>query len=250
MDAGLEGDATTAVASEFTETLGTLKERGSTILLVGPPDYRATAVGCRRLLGDELLTERERLFVLTDTAPDDHPGVSLGKHGDPADSGIVRYHTEARSVAAAAPTAGPAEPAGPSGPDAEGFAARVPTSDVSADLDRLADEVSAEMDRLDARTGGLDAGELRVCIDDLGDMLSQEGGEAVNDFLHEVRANVLERDAMCHAHLSTDVPDAPLDAVGDAFDAIVEVDYDGDAGHPKQRWHVPEAGLSTGWLAL
>ncbi|WP_435095857.1 DUF7504 family protein [Halarchaeum sp. P4] len=242
MGAEMEGDTTEGV-SAFTDRLGALKRDGCMLLLVTPPDHDAAAAACRRMLGDELLTERERLFVLTESDASDHPGTSLGKHGDPADTGVLRYHTEARSVTADSSMGS----GGPSGPDTDSFAARVPSADIRGGLDALADGVEDEIGRLDARAGGLDPGELRVCVDTLDDLLAHDGTEAVHEFLHDVRDVVLAHDGMCHAHLSADVHAAPIDELGDAFDAVVEVDYDGRA---KQRWHVPDLGFSTGWLAL
>lgn len=221
-----------ASPATFGEALDQLKSRGCLILVVGPVCGDAKYAGCRRLLGDELTETRRRLFVTTDTDVGAHPGAKATcSHSSPADSRAVTYRTTARGATATAnnPTM------------------LAENETVDGDLDELLAATDDAITALDEHADGLAPAELRVCLDDLDAMIANDDDIDVVEFVRELRRHVLDVNGMCHAHLSRDIPGAPIDALVRYFDAIVEVDADVDY---RQRWRIRHTGITTDWLEL
>ncbi|MFC7165834.1 DUF7504 family protein [Halospeciosus flavus] len=220
-------------AEAFSDALDDLKAQGSTLLLLGPVGGDAMYAGCRRLLGDELVEDRRRLFVMTDGQIEHHQGAKATcKYQPPADAHAINYRTQARSVASATAT----------------DHTDIPAETVEGGLDELYDRIEAAVERLDDRADGLEPGELRLCLDSVDSLLAHENDEDVFEFLDRVEALVDQYNGMAHVHLPLDFGSAPVDQFADAFDAIVEVEA-GDNAY-RQRWHLQDLGLSTGWLKL
>lgn len=217
----------------FAEALDQLKERGCLVLVVGTVGDDAKYAGCRRLLGDELSETRRRLFITTDTDLAYHPGAKATcGHSSPADSRSITYQTAARNGATTATS---------------GDTMLVENETVDGSLDDLVAATDTAISSLDSQANGLDPGELRICVDDLDTMIANDDDIDVVQFVRDLRKRVLDSNGMCHAHLSRNVPGAPVDALVRYFDAILEVD---STNTPRQRWHVRHAGITTDWLEL
>lgn len=223
---------TTASPATFAEALGQLKERGCLVLVVGAVGDDAKYVGCRRLLGDELSRPRRRLFLTTDSDIDKHPGAKATcGHGDPDDSRAITYRTAARTATSLE----------------SDQSMRVQTDVVDDGIDTLTEVTSSAIADLETRAGGFDAGELRVCIDDLETIIANDDDVEVVEFISTLRDRVLESNGLAHAHITRTAPGIPVDAILPYFDAILEVDSRDEC---RQRWHVRDAGITTEWLEL
>ena len=109
------------------------------------------------------------------------------------------------------------------------------------DLDTVADELLERIDRLD----GLDPGELRVCLGDIG-VLESDGAGDLTAVLRRVTERIREVSGMGHAHL----PDtSPLRAEVEPLFAVT-VETRPVPGGRQQRWLLHEAGLDSGWLPV
>lgn len=211
--------------SAFAQALGDLKRRGSNLLLVGTPSPEPHAAACERLLGDDSVRSRQRLFVVTDGTYERTTACEGA-----VDERVITHATSTRSAAAA--TAGPTTPAGQR--DATG-----------PDLGDLAAAIDGEIDALEAE---LEPGELRLCFDSLTPILEEhDRGEAVR-FLHALGNRVRATQGMAHYHLPADRDVDAVRAVEPAFDAVIELRATCDG--PEQRWHILEEDLDSGWLQL
>ncbi|WP_336037675.1 DUF7504 family protein [Halobacterium yunchengense] len=213
----------------FTDALADLERDGCVLLVLESADDDASHAGCRRLLGDDPAVDRRRLFVSTDGTGQGHPGVRATDRAS-GDRRVVGYRTAARGAVAAAGTGDP----------------DVPTTTVRGDLETLAATVESEVDALAPRDG-YDAGQLRVCVDALGELLAADDLLSVLEFTKSLRAAVTDADGIAHVHVGTHVPGIAVEGVLSQFDAVVEVAGDDD---PRQRWHLPDESLSTRWLEL
>lgn len=211
----------------FASALDELKQEGALLLVLESAGSDASSAGCRRMLGDDVAADRRRLFVLTDTDSRAHHGVRAV--GGDTDQRAVAYRTAARSAVAT------------SGTDTT-----IPTTTVDAGLDALADRVKAEVEAL-APPDGYDAGQLRVCLDALDELIANDDLIDVLEFAKSLRRVARERSAIAHVHVGDHVPAIAVEGVLPQFDAVVEVADDDD---PRQRWHLPDESLSTRWLEL
>lgn len=209
----------------FTAALDDLKSEGCLLLVLEVDSDDASDAGCRRMLGSVVPDDRRRLFVLGDT--DGHAHSEASANG--TDQRALVYRTQARTAAASS-----------------GTAASNPPGTVTTDLDALGDALEDEVDAL-APTGGYDSGQLRVCVDTLGDFLDEDDLVATLEFVKTLRTVVHDADGIAHVHVDQQVPPIAVEGLLPQFDAVVEVaDDDG----PRQRWHLPEESLSTAWLEL
>lgn len=222
MSDGSQGAGWTDDPATFTSALDDLKSEGCLLLVLEVDSDEATDAGCRRMLGSDVLDDRRRLFVLGDTA-----GHDVSTNG-PEQRALV-YRTAARSATAAAPSS-------PSNP----------SDTVSADLDALGDALEDEVEAL-APADGYEPGQLRICVDTLGDFLDEDDLVATLEFVKTLRAAVHDADGIAHVHVDQQVPAIAVEGLLPQFDAVVEVADDDD---PRQRWHLPEESLSTAWLEL
>ena len=196
----------------FAGELEALKGRGCIVLLVGPG---AGTIRCGDLLGDD---DRDRTRLVVDTRHD--------LEGDPGEDPYV-VHAGSSDVRSASASATPGEASLPETPG----------------LDVIAGELVDRIDSLDA--GELEPGELRMCLGDLGSLLSDRSGDPVA-FVETVGGRIRESSGMGHAHL----PDtSPLRAtIEPLFDVTVEIRPVPEGR--QQRWLLHEADLDSGWIAV
>ena len=197
----------------FAGELETLKRRGCTLLVVGPD---AGMARCESLLGDD---DRDRERLVVDTRDDPHPETGSASPFVHAGVGDVR--------AASAASASHAEASLPG----------------ATDLDAVAGELIDRIDRLEA--GGLEPGELRVCLGDLG-VLAPNGSDSLSGFLETVTDRIREAAGMGHAHLSDT---SPLRATIEPLFAVT-VEVRPVPGGRQQRWLLHEVGLDSGWIPI
>lgn len=118
-------------------------------------------------------------------------------------------------------------------------------------LDRLAAEIEAAVDDYETAARGLDPAQLRVAVDTLGPLFDQHDPDAVADWLDSVHRLVVEHDGMAHFLLAEPYSSERVTRLEPEFDAVVEVRTHNDPGHVgKERWHVPELDVTTGWALL
>lgn len=229
---GFASTAADASPKTFAEALDRLKHRGCLVLVVGQVGDEAKYLGCRRLLGDALLETRRRLFLTTDSDIATHPGAKATcGHMAPEDSHAIPYQTTARSAASTTETP----------------TMSIQSESVDGSLDDFLKATRSAISRLESRADGFDPSELRVCVDDLDALIAHDDDVDIVEFVRDLREVVLESNGLCHAHLSRDVPGAPIDAIIRYFDAVVEVDSSDEC---RQRWHIRHSGITTSWLEL
>lgn len=203
--------AVDTVPGAFSRELEALKDRGCTLLVVGPD---AGMSRCETLLGDD---DRNRTRLVVDT------------HNGPSPD------TDSRVVSAATSDVRSATPASSTTGD-------VPSSGAT-DLDAAVDELLDRIDRLDAHT--LEPGQLRVCLGDL-DVLAPDRTTDVTAALSPVTERIREESGMGHAHLSDT---SPLRARIEPLFAVT-IEIRPVPGGRQQRWLLHEAGLDSGWLPV
>ncbi|NHN40199.1 hypothetical protein G9C85_00930 [Halorubellus sp. JP-L1] len=216
-------------STAFAQTLSSLKQEGSNILLVGRTSGSAHQAACERLLGDgeEL---RRRVYVYT--AENEACGFTATAPG-PDDSACIVAQETADG-------------------DDDGMHDAVPSSiertvvgnQLLASLGaETIDAVAAYDDEFD-----LAPAELRLCFDSVTPLLRDHKSENVFRLLHMVTSRVREVDGMGHFHLPLGRDSDYVHLLEPLFDAIVEV-RDGDDGL-QQRWDLRDRGADTGWIEL
>lgn len=214
-------------STAFAQTLSSLKEKGSNILLVGRTSGEAHRAACERLLGDGN-DPRRRLYVYTaenescgfaPTAPsaDDHARI------------VAQSTADGDDVNEAAPSA---------------IERTVVDSQLLAPLGTEVIDVLAEYDE----EYELEPAELRLCFDSVTPLLREHKSENVFRLLHMVTSRVREVDGMGHFHLPLGRDSDYVHLLEPLFDAIVEVRQTDDG--LEQRWDLRDRDTDTGWVDL
>lgn len=223
---GPAGDDTT-----FASALDRLKREGCAILIVGASANEAHEAVCRRLLGDDLADDRHRLFV-TDTS------ATYRGHG-----GACIDHDPAARIIDYDGTVTPESPS-PSGSSAPG-----PTgSDRSTSLRSLGIDVVETIEGVRTESDGLEAGELRVCVDSVVSLLTEHDTESVFKLLHIVTTSITRVDGMGHFHLPVSSDHDAVNLLTPLFDAVIEVRV--RDGRIQQRWELRDYDVESDWLEL
>lgn len=216
-----------AAPDDFADALDDLKSSGCMLLVVESSGDDASTAGCDRMLGATEYEDRRRLFVQTDAAASSRLAAA-GRDPD-TEERVVRYETTARGAVAADEGTAP-----------ESSAA------TATDLASLADDAEDGVGDLAPGTG-FSPGQLRVCVDAVGDMFADADTAAVVNFVDRLGDLVTDHDGMGHVHVDRHVPSIAAEALLPQFDAVVEL-ADDDA--PRHRWHIPAESMSTEWLEL
>lgn len=207
----------------FADTLDDLKSTGCMLLVLESAGGTTGRTGCDRMLGETSVEDRRHLFVRTDTAETPHV-----ESVDSTKQQTVVYGTGARTTATAAT------------PAAER------STSVTGGVDALVAAADDEVDGL-APPGGFEPGQLRVCVDGVGELIADTDLAAVLSFVERMRATVTGSNGIGHVHVDGSVPATAIEGLLQQFDAVVEVRENEE---PRQRWHLPDESVSTEWLDL
>lgn len=197
----------------FVRALDSLKDGGSTVLVVGEDARGAHEGVCRRLLGDE---HRSRYRVFVSIEADSRPHVES----------VVAVEGSVRSIDYA---------------DLEAESSEEPLSALSLELIEAIDDIDDEAD-------GLEPGELRVCVDSVRPLLGTHSTEQVFRALHAITARIKGANGIGHVHLPVEPDHEGVSVLDPLFDATVEVRTKGtDHQH---RWRLRDEDASSGWLPV
>ncbi|WP_411963186.1 hypothetical protein [Haloferax sp. YSMS24] len=229
------GDTDTSAAedtSTFQLRLDDLKRRGSSLLVVGSVPNELYSRASRQMLGAP--TEpRRRLTVMNESASLDsrlHPSIRRS----PEWTRVIRYQTLERSAAAASAGGTPIQSA---------YERRV-----NGGLGRLGSEISKDIENFDSLANGMSPAELRVAFDALPSLLANYERKEVFRFLHAMTAHVRAQKGMVHVWSPGERTDEVNRMLAPLFDAVVELDVDGQ--NARQRWHLRDIDVSSGWFPL
>ena len=227
----------------FAQALESLKQEGANILLVGPGAKAAHERVCCRLLGELSDQPRYRLIVTASettyrghscTAAETGPETHVLEIDPPAD-GESSAATDSTDPTAENRCETAAE---------EMHLTHAPDVSLSALGSAVFDAVS----EIDAGCGGLEAAELRVCVDSLVPFLNEYQTEAVFRLLHMTTASVKQVSGIGHFHLPLDVDHDAVNLLEPLFDATVEVRIR-DGGY-EQRWCLRDSNGPSEWLEI
>ena len=213
-------------AERLREELGSLRESGCTMLVVGDVPGEVSRRACADFCGGP---EHELVAVQTGGGcACDHEALTESP------THTVRWADHARGTAA---TDGAVQFAG-----GEGRAGTV------TEVETLAELGAATVTAVDRVATDTEPGELRVCVDSLGPLVEASSERSAFKLLHQLNAAVREARGLGHVHLPM-VRDAERVTVLSAlFDVTVELDLFG--GEPRQRWYLHEAGIVSDWLPI
>ncbi|WP_049917724.1 DUF7504 family protein [Haloferax denitrificans] len=232
------GDADTAVTddtSTFQLGLDDLKRRGSALLVVGSVPTELYSRASKQMLGapDE---PRRRLLVLNDSTPlDDRLDVDIQRTTEW--TRVVRYGSLERS-AAASPSPSTAVPS----------AVDACERRVGGGLGQLGAALANDVTEFDTLAGGLSPAELRVAFDCLPSLLSRYDRDHVFRFLHVMTTHIRSRNGMVHVWSPGEREGEVNRLFEPLFDAVVELDVEGSEA--RQRWHLRQKDVSSGWFPL
>ena len=232
--------------THFADTLGSLKQRGSALLVVGAVPEEMYVRASRQMMGDpNAANPRRRLLVGTDFTPE-RAAERLRDTGPfaPEFARVVTHESDARSATAV--SASGEAVASPSGPGAERPSAAPRIHGVGGSFAEVGKTFSEVVSQFDVAAGGLGPAELRVAFDCLPTFLSRFDAAAVFEFVHIVTNHVRLYDGMAHFRLGRDRDDRTVLTFQSLFDAVIELRVDGD--DLMQRWHVPGDDFVSEWL--
>lgn len=234
---GSEGDA----GADFADRLRTLREEGCNLLVVGDAPRRLFTRASASLLGgsDE---RRYRLLAATDASRR-----SVVERLPDPDATPEPFEEITRVVNHAAPPRSITDDRSSELPG--GSETRVVDPQLAGLQAQLADAMAA----FDRRAGGLRPSELRVGLDSLGPLVDHYGEGVVRQCLRVVTGYVTDYDGMGHYVLARPYDSDCARSLAGEFDAVVEiraVDAGDDGPAAEERWHVPDRGLTTDWMAL
>ncbi len=210
-------------------TLAPLKRAGSTILVVGDVPERIVERASATLLGDPAVNRRALFGFYGRNASSADRRLEIA--GFPAEQSVVLDGGEATRSATAA-TQRPLD----TGP---------PVERIGDDFESLCDAMT---DRIASFDDGVDAADVRVCVDTIEPVVAGDGPDDVVDVLEPFCAAVRDASAITHVVLQRASDDRAVRSLEPLFDAVIEL-RPGN-GSPEQRWRLPETGYDTGWFAL
>lgn len=235
---GIELGGGVPKSATFAQALGTLKQKGSNILLVGSGASEAHGATCHRLLGDTTDHERSRyrLFVVTERPCCSNEPEGKRAHGD-GQGDDADENSTTRVVTRSADDRERTE------------ANSAIESVVGAELlSPLGSEIIETVNEFDEAANGLEPSELRVCVDSLVPLLTEHNSENVFRLLHVLTLRIRQANGMGHFHLPIGADHDAVNLLEPLFDAVVEVrSHD---GVPEQRWHLRDQRTTSDWMQL
>ncbi|WP_435152174.1 DUF7504 family protein [Haladaptatus sp. DFWS20] len=220
-------------AHAFREHLGSLRQRGSNLLVTGEVSQSVTNRASRTLFGDDA-TERKRILALTDTGVDtvtDHFPDDI--EYDEASLRLIDCGNKRRAV-----------------PRSETVVDRdLPPLDEQGGLRELREEIITAIGFYEDAVGGGAPAQIRLCVDSLNYLVDEYELVAVKRFVRSIGALIKGVRGMAHFHLSMPDDMAIVQELSPLFDARIELRH--RAGRdPDNRWHVPELEMTTAWVDL
>lgn len=214
-------------SAEFAAALSRLKQRGSTLLVVGNVAPEVHHLACQHFMGDPSM-HRQRLYVTTDgSGSDARSAVTDGSyHRDH----VVEYVTQFRSAAEC--------PAG--GSDSRGVSHTTVTTPSA-----LVAQIIGTIRSIERAAEPLASGELRVCIDSLSTFIESNDRDVSLRLVRYTTIATQRRNGMVHIHL----PIARNSELATLFEPLVDaiVELRVTNGTPQQRWHLTEPSMTSDW---
>ncbi|MFB6157070.1 MAG: hypothetical protein ABEJ34_04430 [Haloferacaceae archaeon] len=216
--------------TDLDAALSELKRRGSATLVVGSIPHDAYVRVSRRMLGTDAAARRRLLVVPESDCEAAVDRLRNAGSTDPERAQVVACDGTSRSAAA--------------GAACDAGSPRVRRVDGS--LDELGAAITAWIDHLEARAGGFSPAELRVGVDPVPPLKC--GSSRTFGFLHVLAEQVRRLDGMAHVRVPRDRTDEAVLTLEPLFDAVLELRLDGY--RLEQRWHLPDHGVVSDWMAL
>ncbi|MFC7204023.1 hypothetical protein ACFQJC_10890 [Haloferax namakaokahaiae] len=219
-------------ASNFQAGLEALKRRGSALLVVGSVPTEMYSRASAQMLGAPDEPRRRLLVVNKTTAVEQRLESSIKRSAEWTRT--IRYSAHARSSVAAS-----------------SFSSPLPTATerhVDGGLGKLGAEISGDIEDFATLSQCLSPAELRVAFDCLPSLLSEYELNQVFRFLHVVTSHVRAHHGMIHVWSPGDRTSEVNRMLEPLFDAVVELSVEGS--EPRQRWHLKDANVSSGWFPL
>jgi hypothetical protein len=213
----------------FRQYLSGLKQTGCNLLVTGEVREAVSRRITRKMLGDPELP-RTRIVALTDQDREDVPNLLPGEVA-PSDE-CVRVVDPGFGTRSATAVSAP-------GSDREWS---------RSDLDDLQMRLCNAITTAKIAASGFEPAELRLSLFTLSHLVNQHEPAAVERFVSAVGDHVGGNSGMAHYHLPLPADSKTVRRLSSLFDARVELRE--KHGRPEQRWHFPDDGLSTAWVAL
>lgn len=195
------------------EPWGTVRDDGGTVLVVGNLPSGVHQATYRHLIGDVDAGTRQ-LLVLSGRDPGSVDRyLPSGSRRDPEHLRVVEHDVSTRSAAAD----------GGQSNGSTGIDDVVRTEVPGDDLAGLGATISEQVDAFEAIAGGLDPGDLRVCVDSLAAVVARHGDTDVFGFLHILTERLRRADAAAVFHLPVAADDRLVGMLGSLFDETTEV---------------------------
>lgn len=222
-------------AERFATYLSELKERGSSLLVVGELPRAYYTPFCSNMFGDPTSGPRCRLRVTT--REDTEMVTQFENEITASEDRIPTRHIvstfDARSAARVSPVVTDNETVR----HVEG-----------GDLTLLGIAFSDEIQRFEERRGGLEPAELRVCFDSLRPFVEEYDEEQVFRFLDLLSNRIKSTGGMGHFHLQIASDDPLVNTLGEVFDAVIELGRQDD--ELMQCWQIEDPDISSGWIPV
>jgi hypothetical protein len=218
----------------FAHALATLKEQGSTLLVVGSVPEAMFARASTAMLGDpDAEPPRRRLVVTSESSRE--TGVRRLRETGPLSAEHARLVSRGGQARSAV---------------AEHSLDEVTprTHVVDGPVADLGVTVADIIEEFELFAGKLEPAEFRMALDCLPTLLATYGRETAFRFVHVVAAQVRSVSGLAPVRLPRDVTAEVVGLFQPLFDATIELRI--DDGGLDQRWHLRDRDLSSDWLPV
>ena len=223
-----------APVGAFVNSLPSLKQSGSALLVIGDVPSDVHTYASRRMLGQNSDEDRHQLIVLTDG---DYTGASQRLISDQVatdeTTSIISHCPPARSAVS------------PPIPALE----RIPIRQLSnEDLYGFSTAIHEEIADFESKTDGLEPAELRVCMSSIAPLLAVHDVQSVFRFVHLVTGRVKHSKGIVHAHLPIQRDCYDVKLLEPLFDATIELRLQGS--EVQQRWRMTDREGMSRWMVM
>lgn len=217
---------------EFMSKLDRWKSEGCSILVVGEALDLLRQTSKLLLGGPD--RSRYRAFVVTDAESSsvherlpDRPQASMRTQ-----TKIIDYESIPRSATTETPTE----------------LASIPKMPVYGGIDRLYDEITETAESFEFQNDQLPPGAFRLSFDTLRPLLAEYDCETVERWLMHTGNLTKRYRGMGHYLLPQPYSSETVQQLQDTFEAVIQVRASsGTDAKRKERWHVPDADITTPW---